>query len=326
MKIFPVLLNPTIDQIYEIENFHVGGTFKVHESIIYPVGKAISFSLGLRELTKDPNLLKVIACIGKEEIPLYARFLTSRNIDFQFIEVKGKTRSNKTINDPRKGTTTHIREKGFDLEEKDINIIKDLIDINSERGDFVLFSGSIPPNVNEDIYFELIKICKTKGVLTILDSSASALINGIKAQPTIIKPNLIELSQILNKPQLNNIDFSDLTKAYKLLIKEAKSLLNKELRIILVTLGDKGAICLTNSEAFYGNVKINEVIDTVGSGDAFLAGFVFEYSSGNEIIECLKSAIACGAANTLIPGPGIFKKEKVLKLMKEVEIVTIDLE
>ena len=53
MKIIALLLNPTIDQIFEIDNFYVGGTFKVNESIIYPVGKAISFAIGIRELNDD---------------------------------------------------------------------------------------------------------------------------------------------------------------------------------------------------------------------------------------------------------------------------------
>jgi 1-phosphofructokinase family hexose kinase len=324
MKVIAVLLNPTIDQIYTIENFFVGGTFKVNESITYPVGKAISFSLGFRELSDDIDLLKVIACIGKEEIPLYARFLSNRKIDFQFIEIKGKTRSNKTINDPLKGTTTHVREKGFELGEKDIEILKDLIDINIEEGDIIVFSGSIPPNVTEEIYFELINLGKSKGGITVLDTSTDALTNGIRANPTIIKPNLVELSQILSKPELNNIDLSDLTKACEELTDVAKVLLNNELKIILISLGDNGAICLTKSEAYYGNVKVEKVIDTVGSGDAFLAGFIFNFSVGGEIIDCLRYAIASGAANTLIPGPGIFKEEKVKELLRNVIIENLN--
>ena len=70
-RIISILLNPTIDQIYEIENFEVGGTFKVKNSIIFPVGKAISFSLGFQELNNSKAIIKVIALIGKGEITLY---------------------------------------------------------------------------------------------------------------------------------------------------------------------------------------------------------------------------------------------------------------
>ena len=94
MKIIAILLNPTIDEIYEINKFHVGGTFKVTGKIIYPVGKAISFSLGIRELIDKSDIIKVIALIGQNEIQLYSEFLQSRDIPFELIPVKGITRSN----------------------------------------------------------------------------------------------------------------------------------------------------------------------------------------------------------------------------------------
>jgi len=323
MKILAVLLNPTLDQIYEIENFYIGGTFKVNKSIIYPVGKAISFSLGVRELYAKENILKVIACIGIDDIPLYSKFLASLKIDFDFIEVKGKTRSNKTINDPIKSTTTHIREKGFKLEQKDLEKIAECLRETIEEGDIVILSGSIPPGVDDKTYYEMINLCKEKTAITALDSSGPALINGIKANPNIIKPNLVELSQILDKPELNDISFSDISETCSLIANEAKALLNAELNIILVTLGENGAICITQDKSYYGNVQVDDVIDTVGSGDAFLAGFILNYLLKKEILECFKYAIACGAANTQIPGPGIFLKETVEELMKKVEIIDL---
>ena len=323
-RINSLLLNPTIDQIYEIENFEVGGTFKVKNSIIFPVGKAISFSLGIRELTNSQAIIKVIAFIGKDDLSLYSDFLRSRNIDFEFIKIEGKTRSNKTINDPIQHTTTHIREKGFELKEKDIKIIIELFKKNIEAGDITVISGSIPPGVDNKIYYEMINTCKTKGALTVLDTNGPALVNGVKANPHIIKPNLFELSQILNEPNLNELDFSDNIQTSKEIVKKAKVLLNKDLEVVLITLGDKGAICLTNETIIYGNVQIDEVVDTVGSGDSFLAGFILGYFQKKDLTECFKLAIACGAANTLIPGPGIFHIEDVKKIIKKVKIFNLN--
>ncbi len=324
MKIIAILLNPTIDQIYTINNFHVGGTFKVSDSIIYPVGKAISFSLGIRELCKDKDIIKIIAFIGEEDISLYSNFLSKRNIVYQFIKIKGKTRSNKTINDPIKGTTTHLREKGFEVTSNDINNLLKLIQTNVDKGDIVVFSGSIPPKVENDTYYRLIDISKKKGASTILDTNGEPLKRGIKANPEIIKPNLFELSQILNNPEINKLDFSDIFKSCKLIVKKAETLLNQELKIILVTLGENGAILIKKDIVLYGNVKVENVIDTVGSGDSFLAGFMLNYLKKKKINDCFKNAIACGAANTLIPGPGIFKIEDVKKIIKNVKIFELN--
>jgi 1-phosphofructokinase family hexose kinase len=327
MKIISVLLNPTIDQIYEIENFHVGGTFQVKvDPIVYPVGKAISLALGVRELieNEEQNILKVIACIGKDEISLYSKFLKSKKINFEFIPVEERTRSNKTINDPINRTTTHIRERGFNLSESELRRFIRVLENNIQAGDFVILSGSIPPNVREDIYFELINLVKQNKAIPVLDANGSALLKGIKANPKIIKPNLLELSQILHNEKINDIDFSDLSAAYNSIAQEGKVLINNELNIVLITLGKYGAICLTEKLDYYGNVQVDKVIDTVGTGDAFLAGFVLMSFQKRDLQECFKYAIACGAAKTQIPGPGIFEKKLVKKLVNSIKLIKIN--
>ncbi len=319
MKIIAVLLNPTIDQIFLIDHFQVGGTFKVKSSIIYPVGKAISFSLGVRELTKEKEILKVIALISQEDISLYSNFLTAKGIDFEFVKVKGKTRSNKTINDLVNHTTTHIREEGFKVEKQDIESITKILTKTIQKGDMCVFSGSIPPNAETTIYSKLISLAKQKGAQTALDSNGEALLEGVKARPNILKPNLVELSQILKKSEINELNTADISKISANLLKEGRTLLNEDTKVVLITLGKDGALCITKDSAFYGNVTV-DAKDTVGSGDSFLAGFILNYVLKKDILMCFKSAIACGAANTLTPGPGIFLIEDVKKLVEKVEI------
>jgi len=128
------------------------------------------------------------------------------------------------------------------------------------------------------------------------------------------------LSQILANPDLKDLTFANLSKDIKILVNEAKGLLNEEITIILITLGVNGALCLTEKGNLYGNVKVDDAVDTVGSGDAFLAGFMANYYLKKEILDCFKLAIASGAANTLIPGPGIFEKEQVDEIIKDIEI------
>lgn len=86
-------------------------------------------------------------------------------------------------------------------------------------------------------------------------------------------------------------------------------------------MGKEGAILLTNEIALYGNINVERnVIDTVGSGDAFLAGFITLYSKEKELLTCFKNAIAAGAANTLQRGPGFLKYDDYNNLLKKVEI------
>ncbi len=323
MKINAILLNPTIDIIYEIDDFKVGGTFKVKKKEIFPVGKAISFSLAARELDKKIRL-NVIAFIGKNEINLYRRFLSSKNIAIKLIKIDGETRSNKTINDPLNHTTTHIRERGFQLKKNKIQEMKKILEKEIENDDLCVFSGSIPPKTDDHIYYDLIQLSKKKGAKCALDSSGKELTNGIKAHPHIIKPNLIELSQILDLEELRSLEFKEPEQDCRKIIKQAKTLLKDGIEIILITLGAKGAIILTSNYAYYGKIEIKNVIDTVGSGDSFLAGFLVTYIHNKNLEDCFKYALAAGAANTMKYGPGIFNFDLVNQLIRRIELIKIN--
>lgn len=68
------------------------------------------------------------------------------------------------------------------------------------------------------------------------------------------------------------------------------------LKIILCTLGANGAFCITDkNEFFYDSGHEIELVDTVGSGDAFSAGFVHYYMNGHPINEALRFGNAAGA-------------------------------
>lgn len=84
------------------------------------------------------------------------------------------------------------------------------------------------------------------------------------------------------------------------------------LDILLCTLGSNGAFCLTNEDIFHYDPGYQISLgDTVGSGDAFSAGFVHYYMNGYPIEEALQFGNAAGAmvATTTGATSPISKKE-----------------
>jgi 1-phosphofructokinase/tagatose 6-phosphate kinase len=59
---------------------------------------------------------------------------------------------------------------------------------------------------------------------------------------------------------------------------------------------------------------------TVGSGDAFLAGFVAARYNGLSTEECLVHGVACGAQSTQHLGAGLIDPAQVERLAAEVEV------
>jgi fructokinase len=92
-----------------------------------------------------------------------------------------------------------------------------------------------------------------------------------------------------------------------------------DLKIILCTLGENGAFCLTNENVFHYDPGYRiDLEDTVGAGDAFSAGFVHYYVNGFTILESLQFANAAGAMVATTTGAtSPISKEEILNFISK---------
>ncbi|KAK4768574.1 hypothetical protein SAY87_003715 [Trapa incisa] len=105
----------------------------------------------------------------------------------------------------------------------------------------------------------------------------------------------------------------------------AMSLLHPNLKLLLVTLGEKG--CRYYTKNFYGHVEAFHVtaVDTTGAGDSFVGALLCKIADDRSLIEeevrlreAIKYANACGAITTTKKGaiPALPSHSEVLSLMK----------
>ncbi|MGQ9729654.1 MAG: carbohydrate kinase family protein [Candidatus Zipacnadales bacterium] len=83
---------------------------------------------------------------------------------------------------------------------------------------------------------------------------------------------------------------------------DALSFLAERCRIVALKLGPQGALGAAEGRTFKAPGFSVEVVDTTCCGDAFDAGFLYEWLSGKGIEECLRLGNACGAL--VATGPG----------------------
>ena len=72
--------------------------------------------------------------------------------------------------------------------------------------------------------------------------------------------------------------------------------------LVVVKLGKKGAIAQRGAQRFTSSSREIVPIDTVGAGDSFDAGFLYEYVRGSDLPKCLASGNRSGALSTTRPG------------------------
>jgi fructose-1-phosphate kinase PfkB-like protein len=67
-----------------------------------------------------------------------------------------------------------------------------------------------------------------------------------------------------------------------------------------------------------------DAVSSVGSGDAFLAGFVAARYGERDVDDCLRFAVACGAESTQHFGAGVLEQREVERLVPEVRVEQLE--
>lgn len=81
-------------------------------------------------------------------------------------------------------------------------------------------------------------------------------------------------------------------------VKTAVKMLGNKVNIIAVKLGPNGAIAQKGAETVFIPAFPVEVVDTIGAGDSFDAGFVYGFLRNWSLEKSLKLAVACGSLST----------------------------
>jgi 6-phosphofructokinase 2 len=183
-----------------------------------------------------------------------------------------------------------------------------------ERPKFVVASGSVPPGVPVDFFARVARLSKQLGAQSLIDTSGPALKAALGEGVTLIKPNLVELSDLIGAKLASDDACID---ACRKLIKEGR------VEIVALTLGEQGALLVTADSAYRTQPLAIEPVSTVGAGDSFLGGLVAARAAGQPLQEAFRVAVAAGSAAVLQAGTELCREEDVKRLQAEVKVRTI---
>ena len=171
----------------------------------------------------------------------------------------------------------------IDEVKKDIDIIK-----NSK-----IFLTQL--EVPKDVTLYCLKIAKENGCLTILNPApASKISEEFFDNIDFFTPNETEAEFFTGIKITNNREAKQ----------AADILINKGIKKIIITLGDKGLFYSDGKEEIYLKAKSVKVIDTTGAGDAFNGGLAFGLLNKRPIKDCLEIANKVAGLSTTKLGAG----------------------
>lgn len=298
--IYTVTLNPSIDYIVHLDSLKTGITNRTTSEEYYYGGKGINVSCVLAELEMKSTALGFVAGFTGEAIE---KGIKNPKITTDFITLpEGISRINIKI---KAGEETEINCQGPDISEAAIVNLFDKID-NIQDGDTIVLAGSIPNTMPDDTYEKILGRLKNKKVLIVVDATKKLLVNSLKYKPFLIKPNKQELSEIFDVDISTDED----------IIKYANELRKMGAQNVLISLGGDGAMLVDEFGKIHkaGIVK-GKVLNTVGSGDSMVAGFVAGYIKTGDYEYALKLGSACGNATAFLSG--LATKEKINELLAQ---------
>jgi tagatose 6-phosphate kinase len=300
--ILSVCPNPSIDTYAWLDNFQAGGVNRIKKLEEYPGGKGVHVALAIAELGGRSKLLANWAGNNGDWIK---KECSKRNIEISGIQLPGNNRKCYTFRSKNFDfQNTELLEPGPSLQAKNLIELKDKFKSDIANASLISMSGTWPKNSPNDAYAQLIEIAEKSNIKVILDCS------GIQLEEAL-KNGFFGLH--LNQHEAVNLCGSSN-------IKDLLKKLNGQVKLVALTKGKDGLDLFYKGQIITSNVAINNVVSTVGSGDCLTAGIAFAVFEKFGIEKIAAYGVACGAANCLSEGLGMFEKEDVEILLPKVQI------
>jgi 1-phosphofructokinase family hexose kinase len=308
--ILTVTLNAAIDRTVAVPNFRLGRRHRAVESRTVAGGKGINVARALSLLGRP-----VIAAgfVGGPTGVRVLEQLREESVLTDFTRIAAETRINLAVIDPTSGEQTEINERGPAVSPEEVKKLFERIGYLAGGARICVLAGSLPPGAGDDLYARLIADLGRRGVSVVLDAEGEAMLAGIRAGASMVTPNEREAEELVGQ---EFADGDDLAQGLGELVRlgAAEAAITRP----------QGCVAVVGENAERRLLEIHteplEPVSTVGSGDAFLAGYVAARYEGRPPEDCLAYAVACGAESTQHFGAGTVDRNQVERLLGEVAV------
>ena len=193
---------------------------------------------------------------------------------------------------------TEINERGPSVSAHELELFREKLLYLAQGASICVFAGSLPRGVGPDVYADLIREVRKLGVTTIIDTDGEPLRLAVRAEPDVVSPNELEAEELVGH-EFNDDD--DRAQAVVEMTRLGAARGDHDGARRLLRAGARGRRCRRSTGCA---IEEQEARSPIGSGDAFLAGYVAARYAGRSAVECLRFGVACGAESTQHFGAG----------------------
>ncbi len=306
--IVTLTINPAIDIFVNVPRVETTRKLRCSPPKRDPGGGGINVARVAHRLGGD---VLAVYPIGGQIGKLLHRLVDREDIESLVTPSHVETRENFTAYEESTGEQYRFVLPGSPLHRVEWETCLDKLSSLASKPKFVVASGSLPPGVPDDFYARVARHAKALGAKCVIDTSGVALKAALAEGVSLVKPNLVELSEFVAKPLHHE---KDRIAACRKLVSEGRA------EMVALTLGEKGALLVTAQQAWHAQAVQIEAVSAVGAGDSFVGGMVATLANGKPIEEAFRVAMAAASAAVMTPGTGLCQPEDVKRLLPQVQI------
>jgi 1-phosphofructokinase family hexose kinase len=312
--ILTVTLNAAIDRTVAVPNFRLGHRHRAVESRTVAGGKGINVARALKMLGRP------VIATGFAGGPTGNRLLEQLRTEAvltDFTRIAAETRINLAVIDPTSGEQTEINERGPAVSPEEVEAFVRRVGYLADGAKLCVLAGTLPPGAGDDLYARLVKDLSERGLPVVLDAEGGAMLAGLRAGASVVTPNEREAEELVGQEFADRDD----------LIQGLAELVRLGAGEAAITRPD-GCVAVIGNGAQQRFLEVRteplDPVSTVGSGDAFLAGYAAARYDGKGADECLAYGVACGAESTQHFGAGTVDRNQVERLLGEVHVQDLE--
>lgn len=301
--IVTLTINPALDESSSVNRIVPDNKLRCGTPTYEAGGGGINVAKAIHRLGGNPV---AVFTIGGPTGQRLHKLVKSEGVETIVIETKQWTRENFHILETSTGFQYRFGMPGTEMMPTEVRSILETLEEFDPKPSYIIASGSLPPGVPEDFYGQIAAIAQKQGARFIADTSGDALKYATEKGVFMLKPNILELSQLVGADKLELDEVDDAARAL---------IIRGQCEVVVVSMGAMGAVLVTEDQVEHIPAPPVQPKSTVGAGDSMVAGIVWTLSQGKSLREAVRMGVACGSAATMNAGSELFKMQDVNRLM-----------
>jgi len=318
--ILTVTANPTIDRVLFVRDFAMQDVVRAEREVVSPSGKGIDVSIILHVLGAPTLALSLNAGYSGQ---MLAALLDEQGVPYDFVPAQGQTRIAALITDQAHGRQSTILAPTLRAGLEHLALLLTRLESHAPRSWGLVCAGSLPPGLPEHSFAELLAMGRSRGLVTLLDSSGAGLHQGIAGLPTILKVNGRELSELATQEGTLLPGWDEDLRPLAAFM--ADHLGRWAADALIVTLGKAGALAVTQQGNYHAPAPQVPVVSPAGAGDAVSAGIMLGRRRGGSWAEALRLGVAAASAVVQNEGTAVCTAAQIEAMLPLVHVAEINL-